>query len=62
MAEAVNETGVDDANDTSVDWQVNATWLCGSAGPLWDHSLSWDTGNTTIPGENDEKYIGARPT
>ena len=57
MSEAVNETGVDDANDTSVDWQVNATWLCGSAGPLWDHSLSWDTGNTTIPGENDEKCI-----
>ena len=60
MADAVNETDVVDANDTSVDWQewqVNASWLCGSAGPLWDHSLSWDTGNTTIPGENDDKNI-----
>ena len=58
---AMNETtdAVDSAvaggNDTGVaSWTlpdtVEASWLCGTAGPLWNRTLSWDTGDEN-PGD-----------
>ena len=56
--EGIIEGIIEDVNDTSVVPQANASWLCGSAGPLWNHTLSWDTGDGN-PGENGPKvYLG----
>jgi hypothetical protein len=55
---AANETiGVlDDAAPTgnATSPSLDATWLCGTAGPLWNHSLSWDTQDRS-PGEKQSK-------
>ena len=45
-----NDTGVvAGGNDTVV--VMEASWLCGTAGPLWNHTLSWDTKDEN-PGDN----------
>ena len=36
MANTTDDVDVDDGIDTSVVWQVNASWLCGTAGPFWN--------------------------